>query len=419
MKLTLRDLAAEERRPRPGGMATYEVDGVSPDMSFLEMLDVLNERADRSTARSRSPSTTTAARASAARAAWSSTATRTAPSAPPPASCTCAPSATATRSTSSRGGPPPFPVVKDLVVDRSRVRPDHPGRRLHQRPDRRRRPRRTPTPVPKADADTRLRRRRPASAAAPAWPPARTARRCCSPRRKVTHLGALPQGAARARDPRARHGRPDGRRGLRRLHQHRRVHHRLPQGHPAHLDHLDEQGMAARQPQGQPRLGSLATRRAEHPLAPAGAQADHHGRPRTAAPCGRSAGRSRVREVRERVVHHGARHVHHDADPAVPGRPPCAVRGTAWKHPSAVAATTHSGGRAEGNPVAAAAPLCCSRRVTASRPITASRPRSNDHARFRHARSGRNNPQGRVVNAFVLVARGRTGWCTWPVRLCG
>ena len=35
------------------------------------------------------------------------------------------------RSTSSRGGPTPFPVIKDLVVDRARVRPDHPGRRLH------------------------------------------------------------------------------------------------------------------------------------------------------------------------------------------------------------------------------------------------------------------------------------------------
>lgn len=43
MKLTLRIW----RQPGPeaeGGMKTYELDDVSPDMSFLEMLDVLNEK---------------------------------------------------------------------------------------------------------------------------------------------------------------------------------------------------------------------------------------------------------------------------------------------------------------------------------------------------------------------------------------
>ena len=51
----------------PGAFETYDVPGMSPDMSFLEMLDMVNERLS-STARSRSRSTTTAARASAARA---------------------------------------------------------------------------------------------------------------------------------------------------------------------------------------------------------------------------------------------------------------------------------------------------------------------------------------------------------------
>ena len=51
----------------PGAFETYDVPGVSPDMSFLEMLDLVNERLI-STARSRSRSTTTAAKASAARA---------------------------------------------------------------------------------------------------------------------------------------------------------------------------------------------------------------------------------------------------------------------------------------------------------------------------------------------------------------
>jgi len=48
----------------PGEFETYDVPGVSPDMSFLEMLDTVNERLS-STARSRSRSTTTAAKASA------------------------------------------------------------------------------------------------------------------------------------------------------------------------------------------------------------------------------------------------------------------------------------------------------------------------------------------------------------------
>jgi succinate dehydrogenase / fumarate reductase iron-sulfur subunit len=43
MKLTLR-IWRQHDTDAPGGMATYDVDGISPDMSFLEMLDTLNER---------------------------------------------------------------------------------------------------------------------------------------------------------------------------------------------------------------------------------------------------------------------------------------------------------------------------------------------------------------------------------------
>jgi succinate dehydrogenase / fumarate reductase iron-sulfur subunit len=42
MKLTLR-IWRQQDAASAGGMHTYEVDGISPDMSFLEMLDVLNE----------------------------------------------------------------------------------------------------------------------------------------------------------------------------------------------------------------------------------------------------------------------------------------------------------------------------------------------------------------------------------------
>ena len=47
---------------------------------------------------------------------------------------------------------------------------------------------------------------------------------------KVTQLALLPQGAPRAPPPRRRHGGGDGRRGLRQLHQRARVRARLPQG---------------------------------------------------------------------------------------------------------------------------------------------------------------------------------------------
>lgn len=43
MKFTLH-LWRQANRTDPGKMATYELDAISPDMSFLEMLDVLNER---------------------------------------------------------------------------------------------------------------------------------------------------------------------------------------------------------------------------------------------------------------------------------------------------------------------------------------------------------------------------------------
>ncbi|MFD4795848.1 succinate dehydrogenase/fumarate reductase iron-sulfur subunit [Streptomyces anulatus] len=42
MKLTLR-VWRQRNAEEPGAMATYEVDGISADMSFLEMLDTLNE----------------------------------------------------------------------------------------------------------------------------------------------------------------------------------------------------------------------------------------------------------------------------------------------------------------------------------------------------------------------------------------
>ena len=68
MNLTLRIWRQKDPTVK-GKMVTYKVTDISPDMSFLEMLDVLNEQLITATATTRSPSTTTAARASAACAA--------------------------------------------------------------------------------------------------------------------------------------------------------------------------------------------------------------------------------------------------------------------------------------------------------------------------------------------------------------
>ena len=43
MKLTLK-IWRQENATANGSMQTYSLDGVSPDMSFLEMMDVLNEQ---------------------------------------------------------------------------------------------------------------------------------------------------------------------------------------------------------------------------------------------------------------------------------------------------------------------------------------------------------------------------------------
>ncbi len=52
-----------------GKLAEYEAKDISPDASFLEMLDIVNERADRRRGGCRSRSSTTAAKESAAPAA--------------------------------------------------------------------------------------------------------------------------------------------------------------------------------------------------------------------------------------------------------------------------------------------------------------------------------------------------------------
>jgi succinate dehydrogenase / fumarate reductase iron-sulfur subunit len=151
-----------------GRFVEYPARGVNPDMSFLEMLDVVNDELRRG-ARSRSRSPTTAARGSAGRARSRSTASRTGPN---HGVATCQ-----TYMRSFRDGDRivvepfrarAFPVIKDLVTDRSafdgssrRAASSRRGRARRPRPTRpgaegRRRPRDGRRPVHRL---RRLRRR--------------------------------------------------------------------------------------------------------------------------------------------------------------------------------------------------------------------------------------------------------------------
>ena len=156
-----------------------------------------------------------------------------------------------------------FPVIKDLVVDRSAFdRIIQAGGYIS-----------APTgtapdahaiPVPKADADAAFDAATciGCGACVAACPNGSAMLFTAA---KVTHLGLLPQGQPE-RDTRVhRHGRPAGRRGLRRLHQHRRVHRGLPQGHPAR-DHRPAQPRPARRPGARQGLTSAPLRQKDRGL---------------------------------------------------------------------------------------------------------------------------------------------------------
>ena len=86
-----------------------------------------------------------------------------------------------------------FPVLRDLVVDRVAARPDHRGGRLHQRRHRERARRATPSSVPKQDADRAMDAAQciGCGACVAACPNASAMLFTAA---KVSHLGLLPQG---------------------------------------------------------------------------------------------------------------------------------------------------------------------------------------------------------------------------------
>ena len=180
MNLTLK-IWRQKDANAPGKFVTYEAKGVTTDMSFLEMLDILNEEL---IGRGEDP---VAFDHDCREGICGSCGflINGAAHGPRRGTTVCQLHMRFFKDGDSLTLEPwrakAFPIVKDLVVDRSCVRPDHPGRRLHLRSHRRRArtqascwfqrkpPRRPWTPPP-------------ASAVRPAWPPARTLRPCSSPR---------------------------------------------------------------------------------------------------------------------------------------------------------------------------------------------------------------------------------------------
>ena len=115
----------------PGRLVDYTVENVSPDMSFLEMLDVLNEGL---IAKGEDP----VAFDSDCREGICGTCgflVDGVPHGPDPGTTVCQLHmrrfSDNDRLTLEPWRARAFPLIKDLVVDRSSLRPDHPGRRLH------------------------------------------------------------------------------------------------------------------------------------------------------------------------------------------------------------------------------------------------------------------------------------------------
>ncbi len=236
MNLTLRIWRQKDPTVK-GKMVTYKVTDISPDMSFLEMLDVLNEQlimnGDDPVAfdhdcregicgmcgvmingQAHGPQQTT----------------------------TCQLHMRSFKNGDSIDIEPwraaAFPVIKDLAVDRRAFDriiqaggyisvPTGTAPEAHS------------VPVPKKDSDAAFDAATciGCGACVAACPNASSMLFTAA---KVTHLGLLPQGQPERARPRRQHGGPAGPRGLRRLHQHRRVRRGVPEGH-LDGDHLPAQ----------------------------------------------------------------------------------------------------------------------------------------------------------------------------------
>ena len=117
MKVTL-NIWRQADASAKGKMHTYELDSVSEDMSFLEMLDVLNEQLN-DAGEEPIAFDSDCREGICGMCGLVINGEPHGPRSPRPASCTCARSRTATRSRSSRGARRRSRSLKDLCVDRS------------------------------------------------------------------------------------------------------------------------------------------------------------------------------------------------------------------------------------------------------------------------------------------------------------
>jgi hypothetical protein len=106
------EASTEDDFKQDGKMVRYELDHVSPDMSFLEMLDVLNEQLTKKGEEPVAFDHDCREGICGSCGVMIDGEPHGPRAAPRPASCTCAASATAPRSGSSRGAPPAFPVSR-------------------------------------------------------------------------------------------------------------------------------------------------------------------------------------------------------------------------------------------------------------------------------------------------------------------
>ncbi len=237
MKLTLRIWRQQDRETR-GTMVSYQVDDISTDMSFLEVLDVLNEQL---TASGDEPVAFDHDCREGICGACGMVINGVAHG-PQKLTTACQLHMRHFKDGDTIDVEPwrarAFPVVKDLVVDRGAFdRIIQAGGYISaptgSAPD----AHATPVPKPAADAAFEAAACIGCGACVAACPNGSAMLFTAA---KVAHLGALPQGQperTRARQvnaARTRRGR------LRRLHQHRRVHRGLPKGHPADGDRRDE-----------------------------------------------------------------------------------------------------------------------------------------------------------------------------------
>ena len=201
-----------------GKLVSYEATDISPHTSFLEMLDIVNERligrrrrADRVRLRLSRGNLRDVLAHDQRRSARARSSGRGLPALHAPVS------RMARRSRWSRFAREPFPFIKDLVVDRSALdRIVQAGGFIAARAGSA--PEANSIPVPKHNADLAMEAAAciGCGACAAACP---NASAMLFTSAKVSHLALLPQGEPERTEPRAEDGRGDGRGRFRQLHE--------------------------------------------------------------------------------------------------------------------------------------------------------------------------------------------------------